>query len=240
MLLTSGFVGARALVEGLVQGLRELRAVSPRNIAREPPTTGVAATPAVTVAAAPAGPFIDSSSGTNTSKGRPSVDVATLLHAVALKAVRSATGLLAPETARELRAAKRRLGLASLTSSERKEKTENISRAVEARALIAGFVRALLFEETGGDLRALKTKKMKKTAVSSNSSGRKSSDVSDTQEIATGMKDSSASADAGQMEIDTRRAAMVTAFQQTEILREILKPLDDMGVGFDSDERCAF
>lgn len=234
MLLTSGFVGARALVQGLVQGLRELRAVNPRNIAREASTRGVAATAEATAAAAPAVPSLDSSSGTNTSKGRPSADVATLLHAVALKAVKTATGLLAPETARELRAAKRRLGLASLTSSERKEKTENISRAVEARALIAGFVRALLFEETGGDLRALKPQKTKKTTVSSSSSssGRKSSDVSDTKGLAAGTKETSASADAGQAEIDARRAAMVTAFQQTEILREILKPLGDMAVGF--------
>lgn len=241
MLLSNGFVGARALVQGLVQGLRELRVVSPRNTTRESSTRRAAAA----AAAAAAVSYLDSSSGgsgTSSSKVRSSADVATLLHAVAVKAVRTAKGLLAPETARELRAAKRKLGLASLTSSERKEKTEHISRAVEARALIAGFVRALLFEETGRDSRALKSQKRKKPTAPGSSGSRNTSDVPVLKGSATTAKETS---DAGQWEIDTRRAAMVTAFQQTEILREILKPLDNMAVGFDDGaplgrERCAW
>lgn len=78
------------------------------------------------------------------------LDATTILHRIALRAVRNATELLAPETARELRAARRKLGLASLTTSERKAKTDTLSRAVEARVLIAGVVRALLREEIAG------------------------------------------------------------------------------------------
>lgn len=52
-----------------------------------------------------------------------SVILATL-HSVARQAVRTAAELMAPETARELKAARRKLGLASLTISERKAKTD--------------------------------------------------------------------------------------------------------------------
>lgn len=232
MLLTSGFVGARTLVQGLVQGLRELR-VSPRILPHEPATRGAAV-----ITAAAAVPSVDSisrGSAANSYEVRSSTDVATLLHAVAVKAVRTATGLLAAETARELRAARRKLGLDSLTSSERNEKTEHISRAVEARALIAGFVRALLLEEAGGDIRALKSQKTKKPTVSSSSGSKKLSDVPVPTGAATAAKETSTPTDAEQLEIDKRRAAMVMAFQQTEIFRGILQPLDDMAVGFEYD-----
>lgn len=43
---------------------------------------------------------------------------------VARRAVRTAAELIAPETAKELRAARRKLGLGSLTISERKAKTD--------------------------------------------------------------------------------------------------------------------
>lgn len=60
-----------------------------------------------------------------TSPQEPSsLDLPTMLHAVARRAVRVAAELVAPETAKQLRAARRKLGLASLTISERKAKTD--------------------------------------------------------------------------------------------------------------------
>lgn len=161
-----------------------------------------------------------------------SADPATLLHAVAVKAVRTAAELLAPETARELRAARRKLGLASLTSSERKEKTKHLSRAVEARVLIAGFVRALLFEETGGDPRALKSQKTKKPALSTsgNTNSTSSASAASAPKIVPVDNLTATPKDAGQLEIDARRAVMVSTFQKTQVLQEILKPLEDMAV----------
>ncbi|CAM9120215.1 unnamed protein product, partial [Ectocarpus sp. 13 AM-2016] len=219
MLLSSGFVEARALVRGLVGGLRELRNTPATCHTR---SDGNAGNP--------------QSNGSNNgcSAGDDSVtrpaDPATLLHAVAVKAVRTAAELLAPETARELRAARRKLGLASLTSSERKEKTKHLSRAVEARVLIAGFVRALLFEETGGDPRALKSQKTKKPALSTSGNTNSTSSASAASASKTVFVDNLAATpkDAGQLEMDARRAVMVSTFQKTQVLQEILKPLEDM------------
>ena len=236
MLLTNGFLGARALVQGLVQGLRELRdmaaagGVQAQGEAAPPGSrtnTGAGAAPAAR-AVPPAVPASGVDNSRNGSMKWASVDAATLMQTVAAKAVRTAAGLLGPETARELRAARRKLGLASLTSSERKEKTEHLSRAAEARVLIAGFARALLFEETGGDVRALKSQKTKKTTPSSSSSNA-SPAAAVLSGLATATK-GDVPKDPGQLEIDARRAVIVSTFQQTEILREILKPLEDMAV----------
>ncbi|CAM9710872.1 unnamed protein product [Scytosiphon promiscuus] len=68
---------------------------------------------------------------------------------------------------------------------------------------------ALLVEETGGDVRALKSQKTKKAPTSSSSAA-------------------PTPKDAGQLDIDSRRAAMVSTFQQTEVFRTILKPLEEM------------
>ncbi|CAM9191667.1 unnamed protein product [Ectocarpus sp. 4 AP-2014] len=236
MLLSSGFVGARALVRGLVGGLRELQNIpapchtrsdgnagNPHNMGKLSSETATAAEKSSS-----------NSSNNRRSAGDDSVtrpaDPATLLHAVAVKAVRTAAELLAPETARELRAARRKLGLASLTSSERKEKTKHLSRAVEARVLIAGFVRALLFEETGGDARALKSQKTKKPAlsISGNTNSTSSASSASAPKIVPVDNLAATPTDAGQLEIDTRRAVMVSTFQKTQVLQEILKPLEDM------------
>lgn len=168
----------------------------------------------------------NNSSGRNGSRTWGAVDAATLMQTVAVKAVRTAAGLLGPETARELRAARRKLGLASLTSSERKEKTEHLSRAAEARVLIAGFTRALLFEETGGDVRALMSQKTKKATPSSSNNTPPAAALNGAATAAKGDLPK----DAGQLDIDARRALIVSTFQQTEVLREILKPLEDMAV----------
>lgn len=52
------------------------------------------------------------------------VDTMANLHMVVRRAVRTATELVGPETAKELRAARRKLGLHSLTISERKAKVD--------------------------------------------------------------------------------------------------------------------
>ncbi|CAM9106957.1 unnamed protein product [Hapterophycus canaliculatus] len=244
MLLSNGFLGARLLVRGLVQGLRELRGVtgsdractshsdfflseSHTTRAGVPSITGAVPSPAAAAESSGSG-SIDSGAR-NSSKLLSTADAATLLHTVAVKAVRRAAGLLAPETARELRVARRKLGLASLTSSERKEKTEHLSRAVEARVLIAGFVMALLLEETGGDVRALKSQKTKKTPPSSSGGSRAASSAAAAPKGGNGAaKGSSTPKDAGQLDIDSRRATMVSIFQQTEVFRTILKPLEEM------------
>eukprot|EP00752_Nemacystus_decipiens_P006721 g6044.t1 len=242
-LLTNGFIGARALVQGLVHGLRELRdnttaggvhdegeanlAGSNRNADAETVPTAMAVAPGV-----PPVRVDNNACFRNDSKTWASVDATTLMHTVAAKAVRTAAELLGPETARELRAARRKLGLASLTSSERKEKTRHLSRAVEARVLIAGFTRALLFEETGGDVRALKSKKTKKSTPSSSSNTSPARAVPNGAFTAT---DGDQPKDADQLEIDARRALIVSTFQQTTIFREILKPLEDMAIDAASD-----
>ena len=229
MLLTNGFLGARALVQGLVHGLRRLGAITATNRSDEQGeavpsrTSGTAVARAVPVA----GICSNSVGGWDGSHVWASADAATLLKNVVVQAVRTASGLLGPETARELRAARRKLGLASLTSSERKEKTKHIARAVEARVLISGFARALLFEETGGDMVALKSQKTKKTTPSSSSNASPAAAVPSGAATAT---KGDALKDAGQMEIDARRALIVSIFQQTEELREILKPVEDMAV----------
>ncbi|CAM9401133.1 unnamed protein product [Ectocarpus fasciculatus] len=236
MLLSSGFVGARALVRGLVGGLRELQNI-PAHC--HTPSDGNAGAPGSVGKPSSETATAAENSSSNSSNNRCSAgdgagtrpaDPATLLHAVAVKAVRTAAELLAPETARELRAARRKLGLASLTSSERKEKTKHLSRAVEARVLIAGFARALLFEETGGDPRALKSQKTKKPALSTSGStkGTPSASAASAPKMAPVDSLVTTPKDAGQLEIDTRRAVMVSTFQKTQVLREILKPLEDM------------
>lgn len=232
ILLTNGFLGARALVQGLVHGLRELRAITAdqgEGGLSANPSTGARSAATGVASAVPAGSLKNNSiDGRYTSKVLASVDAATLMQTVAVEAVRTAAGLLGPETARELRAARRKLGLASLTSSERKEKTKGLSRAVEARVLIAGFARALLFEETGGDVRALKSQKAEKTTSSRSGSVSSLAGVPNEAGTAKGVLHK----DAGQLEIDARRALIVSTFQQTDILREILKPLEDMAVSF--------
>lgn len=248
MLLTNGFLGARALVQGLVHGLRELGDITTvgrvHDQGKAVPSgsssnISVGRLPTARVVA-PAVPAVGENSNSNNVSGRngsvisASVDAATLMQIVAVKAVRTATGLLGPETARELRAARRKLGLASLTSSERKEKTENLSRAVEARVLIAGFARALLFEEMGGDVRALKSQKTKKSTPSSSSSSSGASSAAAVPNGAATAGKGDVPKDAGQLEIDARRAVIVSTFQQTEILREILKPLEDMAVSLEN------
>eukprot|EP00903_Cladosiphon_okamuranus_P016193 g14943.t2 len=237
MLLTNGFLGARALVQGVVHGLRKLEDITATDRVHDQgeavSSGGGSSIAAGTVPTAravrpvlpPIGVDGNIVSGRIFSKVWASVDAATILQNVAVKAVRIAAEFLGPETARELRAARRKLGLASLTSSERKEKTRHISRAVEARVLIAGFARVLLFEETGGDVRALKSQKTKKTTSSSSGNASPA-----TAAFANGAPTATGDApkDAGQLEIDARRALIVSTFQQTEILREILKPLEDM------------
>ena len=239
MLLTNGFLGARSLVQGLVQGLRELGDIAavggvhaqggavPSGLGLA--NSGAGAVPTAR-AVSPVAPAVGADNGRNGSTIWASADAATLIQTVAAKAVRTAAGLLGSETAREFRAARRRkLGLASLTSSERTEKTKQISRAVEARVLIAGFSRALLFEETGGDVRALKSQKTKKPTPSGGSSSEWPAAAAlhgAAKAINTGWPKN-----AGQLEIDARRAVIVSTFQETRILREILKPVEDMAVG---------
>lgn len=243
MLLTNGFLGARALVRGLIQGLRmlsETTATGHVDDQGEAPPSGSRSNISVVNlptarATAAAGPTADtvnnSDSGRDSSMVWASADAATLMQTVAAKAVRTAAGLLGPETARELRAARRKLGLASLTSSERMEKTKHLSRAVEARVLIAGFARALLFEESGGDKRALTSQKTKKPTTSSSSGSIGGSAAAAVlPNGTTSVAKEELLRDAGQLEIDARRALMVSTFQQTEILRDILQPLEDMAV----------
>lgn len=230
MLLTNSFSGARLLVQGLVQGLRELRGVNGSH-GSGVTTAGVSSLGGAVTSQAAA--TTGSSGSRRGSTLLSSTDAATLLQSVAVKAVRRAAGLLAPETARELRVARRKLGLASLTSSERKEKTELLSSAVEARVLIAGFVMALLVEEMGGDVRALKSQKKKKAPPPSSSGARAASAAAAAAAPKVdhaAAKVASTPKDAGQMDIDSRRATMVSTFQRTEVFRAILKPLEEMTV----------
>lgn len=154
------------------------------------------------------------------------IDSHTLLHTVALRAVRTATGLLAPETTRELKAARRKLGLASLTISERKAKTDSISKAVEARVLIASFVRAVL----GTEEEIMKWSPEPqpppgKTAPAAIPAATKVAATPMTGKTVVGV-----GVDSRREEMNARRAAMVSKFEQTEVLREILKPLVDLEV----------
>ncbi len=247
MLLTSGFAGARALVQGLIHGLRELRRINLADQgnshgkkvtssignggARALPTGGQVPT---TAAAANRG---TSGNGTKDFASPTSADSAMLLQDVVANAVRTAAGLLELETAREMRAARRKLGLASLTSSERKEKTDGLSRAVEARVLIAGVARALLSQEMGGRLDAMGSRKKKRGSSSRSGSGTTSPAGAAPKGTAATSKEATAPKDSVELEIDARRAEIVSTLQQTEILREILKPLEDMAVrlmGFSS------
>ena len=240
MLLTNGFAGARALVQGLIHGLRELRQISlagqatehgegvtqggGRDGARREASAGGLVPTAAAVSANSTG-----ADGTKNSSIMTSADAAVLLRDVVETAVRTAAGLLALETAREIRAARRKLGLASLTSSERKEKTDGLSRAVEARVLIAGVARALLSQEMGGRLHGMNNRKKKRTPSRTGSGA--TSPAAGPKGAATAPKEAAAPKDAGELEIDARRATIVSTLQQTEILRDILKPLEDMAVG---------
>lgn len=222
MLLTSGFVGARSLVRGLVQGLRELVERTPGDPQEvetwdSRPTTSKAAemTPIRGKIAAP----------------NRTLHLTTILHGVARCAVRVAADLLSPETAKEFRAARRKLGLASLTTSERKAKTDGIARAVEVRVAIAGFVRALLGVEGGEDMsETLDNKKKTENAaptaatVGALAGGGGGIKVLGSKAGTTGME-------AGTEETEVRRAAMVATFERTEIFGEILKPLVELEVG---------
>lgn len=227
MLLTSGFSGAGALVRGLLQGLRALMEGSggggakthgqqesgdTGDTTRKPPT-------AATIVARYGSPPQQNLADTT-------IDSHTLLHTVALRAVRTATGLLAPETARELKAARRKLGLASLTISERKEKTDSISKAVEARVLIASFVRAVLgVEEANKKLFPEPPQGRMPPAAATVTTKMVAAPVTGKAGVGVGI-------DPGREKLNARRAAMVSKFEQAEVLREILKPLVDLEVSY--------
>lgn len=222
MLLTNGFTGARALVQGLVQGLRKLGEAASWGSGRDECSANNKR--ASVARAVPLTPTKGESTG--------SLNGPTLLQAVLLPAVRTAGELLAPETAREIRSARRKLGLSSLTISERKAKTEEISRAVEARVLIAGFVRALVGLGTAGEANGLGLKASMSTAAPV---------LYDTTKVAAVAGVGRAAATAGEAggngvagvdgkDIDARRAAMVLIFEQNKILSEILKPLVELEV----------
>lgn len=221
MLFTSGFLGARALVQGLVQGLYELRR---RDLLGESqkPAEGTQA-------------MGGAQTGNHDKEPFELLDATTILHRIALRAVRNATELLAPERARELRAARRKLGLTSFTASERKAKTDTISRAVEARVLIAGVVRALLREEVAGQAkRSLASdggsdliQQTQPVGSNLNAAVRASMVVSE-QRPAT--EPVSSGGDGRTQETSARRAAMVSALEESAYLRKILKPLAELEV----------
>ncbi|CAM9708560.1 unnamed protein product, partial [Sphacelaria rigidula] len=137
MLLTRGFSCARALVQGLIQGLREIMELSTSKVQRmysscDPPVH-TAYNRSMNLTCACPSTHQEEESTLNSGESpadrehsspeiSQSVILATL-HSVARQAVRTAAELMTPETARELKAARRKLGLASLTISERKAKT---------------------------------------------------------------------------------------------------------------------
>lgn len=156
------------------------------------------------------------------------IDSQTLLHAVALRAVRTATGLLTPEKARELKAARRKLGLASLTISERKAKTDVIAKAVEVTVLIASFVRAILGVEEGDTTWSSESHKTAgKMPPAAVTTGTKVATTPMVGKAVLGVGE-----EARLEKMNGRRAAMVSTFEQVDILSEILKPLVDLEVGY--------
>lgn len=213
MIATSGFLGARTLVRGVVEGLQTLGRRAGDVSGGEKSfrkTSGL-------VGAVPTG------AGTDCDSAK-ALGATAVLQTILLPAVRTAAELLTPETSKELRAARRKLGLASLTMSERKAKTDDVSRAVEARVLIAGLVRALLDVETGGRAkRSLESKSRPSTTPATSSAGNLSMEKTGTPAV-VGRGD-------GPGEMNARRAVMVSAFEKTEALRGLLKPLVELEVG---------
>lgn len=232
MLFTSGFLGARELVHGVVQGLYELRQRDLLGESQGPSGSTHATSGAHT-------------SGDHEKEPFELLDATTILHRIAVRAVRNATELLVPETARELRAARRKLGLASLTTSERKAKTDILSRAVEARVLIAGVVRALLREEIasqakrslapdgGSDL----TQQTHLVGSNLDAALRASRAVSEQRSATEPL---SSGGDDRTQETSARRAAMVSTFEESAHLRKILKPLVELEVCLPGERGAAY
>ena len=223
MLLTRGFSEARTLVRGVVQGLKDLGPRALQEEIRGPPekTQAKCAIP-VRLGGKPFELF----------------HANTILHSIILRAVRTATELLVPETARELRAARRKFGLDSLTISERKLKTDDIYRAVEARVLVAGVARALLRAEIAYEAKRLpgsdgtlgsrqQPPPFEKNFVAAPQAlGRVSA-----QALAAGPQE------IGVEEANARRAAIVSALEESTHLRDILKPLVELEVRLPDERR---
>lgn len=240
MLLTNGFVNARGLVVGLTQGLHALHAQGDDSTGGGPLTRDASSTMSVSAAATPsrqAGP-VTATEGQSRNSGYSHAlfSASSFFHVVALPTVRMAAALLPLETARELKFARRKLGLASLTMSERKAKTEELSKAVAARVLIASFVKALLKAETAGSEVSLDTNIIPgHPATPTVPSSKLATGRGTMREAGFAITGASVSAKGNgaaksTQAISLRREMMVSTFEETDNLQEILQPLVDLEV----------